>query len=313
MTARALVTGGTGFIGRHLVSALRADGWEVVCALRRDLSPADPKITCVKLDLADPGAIPSRLKDIGPVDMVFHLGAMRPDPEATSAVPHLIANGVATMALLEAAAFLAATGFIYISSLSVLGAPTEGPVSENHPLAPAHGYALGKLVGELACEMTRAGDRLKVASLRISSPYGPGMADGSVLPRFIARAVASDDLAWYGSGERTQDFVHVDDVVRACLLAGNTDRPGVYNIGSGRSVSMKALAELAARSVPDCRSRVGAAEVADPQDAVRWEIDIRNARNHLDYRPGVTLEDGLRDYADVVRGARRVPPWWDRS
>jgi UDP-glucose 4-epimerase len=133
----------------------------------------------------------------------------------------------------------------------------------------------------------------------------------SVLPRFVRQALTSENIAWYGSGERTQDFVHVTDVVGACLLAAASSTPGIYNIGSGVPISMKQLAHLILRMVPHSRSQVLPADLPDPEEGCRWEVDVGKARNNLGYSPKVRLEDGLRQYIDFVHSGARSCRWWN--
>ncbi len=311
---RALVTGATGFIGSHLVSELRVRGWEVVCLTRRAVIADDLGITCFRGDLLDPGSLDLTQERMGHIDALFHLGAVLPSRTAPIESSVFVeANGASTLRLLDSAVRIGAKSFVYLSSVSVIGKPEESPVNEAHPLNPPHPYALGKLWGELACEMMRKGKGFKVTSLRVASPYGPGMPRGSVLPKFVQDVLQSKDIAWQGSGKRTQDFVHVRDVVKACLLAASTEHPMVYNIGSGKSISMKALAMLVVKLTTGCKSKASAAGTPDPQDDYRWKLDIRKARDFLGYKPSMHLEQGLIDFIDFIRADGYYQPWWKHA
>ena len=123
----------------------------------------------------------------------------------------------------------------------------------------------------------------------------------TVLPGFVRQALESKDITWFGSGQRTQNFIHVYDVVRACLFATETHHPGVYNIGGARSISMSELAEMVIRLTPGTRSHACAAKMPDMQDDFRWEVDLRKAEAAFGYRPAISLEQGLSEYIELTR------------
>lgn len=304
------MTGATGFIGNHLVTALRQRGDDVVCATRRPVVSEDLGIQAIVDNLLQP-APPDKIKDqCGSLDAVFHLAAAMPDEPGLSDADYLAANGHATTRYLETARALGATHFVYISSLSVLGDPVQRPITERTPVAPATPYAASKLAGEMACEKARQDGMIAATSLRITSPYGSGMKPTTVLPRFVAQALRGETLHWFGTGRRAQDFVHVDDVVSACLLASATNSPGVYNIGTGRPTAMRALAEMIASAVPG--GKAVADGRPDPQEGMVWQVDVSSAKISLGYEPKVTIEAGLLAYLNEMRTPNPARSWWRR-
>ena len=306
---RALITGATGFIGRYLVDELRRLGWEVVCVVRKKVQPLAPGITCVQGDLCDLDALDRMVPQVGSVDVLFHLGALMPSTSgANKACEFLIANGVATYRLLEIAETIGSNTFIYLSSISVLGQPKEQPVTEDHPYLPHLPYGLSKLFGELSCEMIRRVDVRRVISLRITSPYGSGMNTKTVLPHFVNQALASKPLEYFGSGDRTQNFVHVSDIVQACTLAVDCPNPGIYNVG-GETISMRELAELIVRLTPGSKSIVRASKTKDPQEDYRWEIDLTRSRELLGYKPRIPLEVGIAKLIKNMKGGSVCRSW----
>lgn len=308
---RALVTGATGFIGNALVTELRRRGWAVVAVTRRPVGLSDPGVTCLAGDLERPESLDLDAAGVGPVQAVFHLAARMPThlPPADVAT-YLTANAVATARFLGSKVAREATSFVYASGLTVIGKPETLPVAEDHPTRPLHPYLLSKLCGELACELVRRTEGRRVTSLRITSPYGSGMPPTSVLPRFVRQALDSEDLSWFGSGGRTQNFVHVADVVRALLLASETPSPGVYNLAGPASVSMKDLARMIVRLAQGSQSRAVPSGSPDPQDDFRWEIDLRGAEAGLGYRPEVTLERGIGELIASTRTSAAPARWW---
>jgi nucleoside-diphosphate-sugar epimerase len=311
---KALVTGATGFLGNHLTLELRRQGWEVVCAVRGQIESRDPGIRCVAFDLTRPEPLdPNALA--GGADVMFHLAAAMP---ATGREPDcarfLLENACATTRLLASANKIGIGVFVYASGLAIVGKPEKLPIREDHPVRPLHPYLVGKAAGELACEMERLAAGSRVASLRITSPYGAGMPVGSVLPLFVRRALASEDLTWHGTGERSQNFVHARDVVNAFLLAANagTGHSGIYNVGHSRSICMRDLAKLVVLLTPGSTSEAKASALPDPQDSFRFEVDLSKSAVELGYTPQVDLESGLAEYIDAARSGTPAPTWWTR-
>jgi nucleoside-diphosphate-sugar epimerase len=305
---RALVTGATGFIGNHLVLALRQRGWDVVCMLRRVVTASDAGIRCVYGDLTRPESLDLGEVERGSVDVLLHFAARMPANEIPRE-QYMTENAEATERLLKTAARLDIKSVVYASSLPVIGVPQRLPITEDHPTNPRHPYHLSKLHGEMACETARQTGR-RITSLRITSPYGPGMVPKGVLARFVSQALHSEDIQWLGDGSRAQNFVHVCDVVRAAQLAAVTDHPGIYNIGGPETTNMRELAQIVARLTPGTRSKLSAAAVADPEQGRRWEVDNSRALKGLGYRPQVSLEQGLAEYIRNARGETEPSRWW---
>jgi UDP-glucose 4-epimerase len=303
---RALVTGATGFIGSHLIAALRLRGIETVCLSRRPVSSRYSDITVTLGDLGNPDSLDAATADLNSIDVVFHLGAALPSQQLTPA-EFLTVNGNATEHLLRVARRLGAESFVYLSSLSILGKPVILPVTEKHPVAAAPGYPASKLAGERVCEIARCDGAIAATSLRITSPYGLGMPD-TVLAQFVRKALASETLAWHGQGLRTQDFVAVADVVSACILAAGASRPGIYNIGSGRSTTMRALAEMIAA---ETGAKAAPSGNPDPQEGVDWRVDISAARSALGYVPENDPREGIPAYVAALRASETLDFWWE--
>lgn len=311
---RALVTGATGFIGSHLVKALLEAGWSVVCLTRRGITPTEPNITCIHADLSTPQSLDLDQDTVGRIDVIFHLAAQMPDP-SRKIDPKLYtqANELGTAALLKAFLRLQAAVFVYMSGLSVIGKPRELPITEAHEPRPEHPYLTSKLAGEKLCEDLRRSSDLKIVSLRLTSPYGVGMPGHSVLPQFVHTALSSRDLCFHGSGQRTQNFVHVSDAVRACLLAATADIAGVFNIGGSSSITMCEVAAMIIALVPGCRSRVVPSGIPDAQEDYRWDISLAHSTKTLGYVPQTDLAGGISKYIDFLSSGKNPYQWWRAS
>ncbi len=306
---RILVTGGTGFIGSHLVAALCKRGDELVCLVRKKISRADKSLECVVVDLADLPALRHCLADMKPCDAIIHFGARLPLPSWTSLSPYLDTNVGATSLLLESAVDWGVHSFVYASSITVVKQDHAVPIREDSAICPEHPYSVSKYQAEMACEYFRHKKLVPTCSLRISSPYGPGMSPLTVLPLFVNRARESKDILLYGTGARTQNFIHVLDVVRAVLLAMETGAAGIYNVAGTSSTSMQDLAHQVVKAVPGSASQVKLAGQPDPQEECRWDIDTRKAEQGFGFRAQIDLPAGLADYVRQLDQGDFIR-WW---
>jgi UDP-glucose 4-epimerase len=308
---RALLTGATGFIGSNLATELCKQGWEVVCLTRQPVESKDPRISVIIGDLLQPESLHSHSFEFSKIDVLFHVGALLPGKKSGFCANDLfIVNAVSTYQLLKMALQSGIRSFVYASSLPVIGKPKQLPISEDHPVRPLNMYLLSKLAGEMACEMMRDTENLCVSSLRITSPYGKGMKVYTVLPKFVHRALQSKDIEIYGTGQRTQNFIHVSDVVQAFLRAAETNSPGVYNVAGYESCSMQQLAELVIQQVPESKTRIIQSGQPDPQESYRWDVDLSRSKKNLNFTPRISLLNGISDYIDWVKSEEPITHWW---
>jgi UDP-glucose 4-epimerase len=300
-----LVTGAAGFIGSHIAERLVRLGHHVRAVdnlstgHEANLASVNGRIDFIHGDLCDP--VVCRRATAG-IDVVFHLAALPSvplsllDPWNSHA-----ANVNATMRLLEACVEAKVSRVVYSSSSAVYGdGALEGPRTEQCEVAPRSPYAASKLAGEqYVLAFARAGTVEGVA-LRYFNVFGlrqrPNSAYAAVIPNFLHAALTKTPAMLFGDGGQTRDFVHVDNVVDANLLAAGAraqDVNGwVMNIGEGRSTSLLELLELiAVVSGREVRYTVGPVRPGDVRDSM---ADVSRAARLLGYRARVTLEEGLR-------------------
>lgn len=270
-----LVTGASGLVGHAVASRLRAEGARVTSA-GREGGP----------DLArEPWPR-------GPWDVIVHCAARLParfdGPEADAAV--------AENRKMDDRALDAASGahLVYLSSASVYGA-TSGIIDEATPPAPMLGYAIAKLETERAI----ADRGLSATLLRLVSPYGSRQNRPTVLRRFLDAALTGAPLRYYGTGSRTQDFIHVDDVAAAIASAARDRVSGLFLLASGQSIAMRDLAGLIVEATGSS-SPVEAAGIPDPEEGrvVRYRVDAMRARLAV---PETPLTEGVRAWAVTRR------------
>ena len=234
---RILVTGGSGFIGRHVVSVLAADGAHVRVV---DLKPhPDPSVEIVVGDLGDPEVLIASLE--GGIDSIVHLAAVTSvlrsleQPELTYQT-----NVAATASLLEAARAAGATSLVFASTNAVTG-PMQAPkISEAATLRPLTPYGSTKAAAEMLMSAYTASYGLRCTCLRLTNVYGPGMqAKDSIVARLMRAIRLGTTFEIYGDGRQVRDYVHVSDVVAAARLALlNPDWDGPLVIGTGTSLSV---------------------------------------------------------------------------
>jgi nucleoside-diphosphate-sugar epimerase len=301
---RCLVTGGTGFIGSNLVHALtdRGDTVRVFDDLSTgrlmNLGDLLGDVEVVEGDLRDDDAVAAALRGTG---AAFHLGAIPSvarsvaDPRTTHDV-----NLTGTINVLLAARDAGCERVVFASSSAVYGEQATFPLHEGLVCRPISPYGVSKLAGERYMLAFRASYGLATVALRFFNVFGPRQNPAAeyaaVVPRFIERSLAGEQVTIYGDGEQARDFVFVDDVVRACLLAAEAPQEawgGAFNIASGgrRSVNelAAAIADVVGPGLPE-------PTYADPRpgDVRESHADVMEADRALGYVPLVELEQGLR-------------------
>lgn len=282
---RVLVTGAGGLLGFHAERALRAGGRHEVSGVVRTARGIS---TDIVTDLAEADA-DALLEGVRP-EAIVHCAAHIPksfSPE-DAAESHAV-NGRIDERVLAYARKYPRTRVVYCSSTSVFGTCAD-IVSEDTPAHPENAYASGKLAAEEAFSALSNAPVI----LRINSPYSERQKTRTVLKIFMESAHAGRPLRFHGTGARTQDFVHADDVAAAIVRSVETpSASGVYVIASGVPVSMRELAERAVAAVPGSTSTIEPSGQDDPQEAYRARFSVAKAARDLGFVPGVSLTEGL--------------------
>ena len=292
---RVLVTGGAGFIGSALVRVLveRGDDVRVYDNLStgsRDLLEGTGA-ELVEGDVRDPDSL---ARAAGGRDVIFHLAAgtgVLPSIEDPLADFDLNAGG--TLAALLAARGAGAGRFVFSSSNAPLGAGAY-PASEEKPVAPLSPYGAGKAAGEAYCSAFHGAYGLDAVAVRFSNAYGPRSAHkGNVIPLFLKRILAGEELVVYGDGTQTRDFVYVEDLAAGLLLASTVEGVGgeVFQLARGVETSLNQLVALLVEITG--RDPAIRQEPARPGEILRNYSLIGKAKERLGYAPATGLRDGL--------------------
>ena len=304
---RILVTGASGFIGRHTVAALRKAGHDVV-TLSRQTDPPFPDLQHRAVAVESPAAVDA----VRDVDGVVHLAGLADassswrDPLAYQRV-----NALGTLHLIEGARSSGAA-FVLASSQRVYR-PSEAPVSEDAPTDPPDPYGYSKLVAERWVELYHRLYGLPTTVVRPFSVYGAGQVvragTSGVVAIFLREALAERPLRVFG--HQLRDFVEVSDVARGLRLAierlvddrSAKSNGGTYNLATGRATSLRALAE-AVRTVVGVDVPIEEQTLDRP--AEHYVADVRRIAADLGFRAEVGLDEGLRRFARWYREQRET-------
>ena len=289
--SRALVTGAGGFVGAHLCARLLADGHEVWGTVRPGAA-LPSGVRALPVDLTDAVALTAAVRQAAP-DVAFHLAAARAKASATERLATAAVNTTSGLHLVEALPD-SCRAVIRLGS-STEYAELDRPMAEDAPLRPRGFFGATKAAGSLLLAAAAAERGIRSAVLRAFQVYGAGDHPSRVVPTVLRAARTGEELALTGPGER-RDWVHVDDVVAACVLAAETEElpPGqVLNIGTGVQTANEELVELAAAVTGrEIRTRIGA-HPGRSWDAASWVADPSLARTLLGWEPRIDLREGL--------------------
>ena len=298
-----LVTGGAGFIGRHLCKALLDNGHRVICVDNFSSSHPDdlaalraqPHFQLLERDICTPLTLAVK------VEQIFNLASpASPVRYQLDPVQTLKTNVLGTLNLLELARQHGAR-LLQASTSEVYGDPLTSPQHESYlgnvnPIGPRACYDEGKRCAETLCSDYRRQFQLDTRIARIFNTYGPGMQidDGRVITNFIAQALSNQPLTVYGDGSQTRSFCYVADLVdglqRLMALPDHNGEP--VNLGNPEPVTMLQLAALTRQL---CQSSSALIHLPLPQDdPMQREPDIERARQLLGWQPCTTLTEGLQ-------------------
>lgn len=292
---KAVVTGGAGFIGSHIVDALIERGFEThvidnyAGGKREDRF--NPYAIYHEVDVRDFDAIAPIIKD---AEYVFHEAALpRVQYSIEQPLETFSVNVQGLAAVLRAAHEGGVKRVVNAASSSAYGDQEIMPLTEDLPVMPKSPYGLQKHISELMCRTWSEVYGLSTVSLRYFNVYGarfdPEGAYALVIGKFLAQRKRGEPLTITGDGSQTRDFTHVRDVVRANLLAAESAKVGkgeIINIGAGKNMSINDLAKLIGGPVEHIAPRV------EPHDTCAGN---KLAKQLLDWEPAVSLEDGIAE------------------
>lgn len=307
----ALVTGGAGFIGSHLVDRLLSEGYKVVVA--DDLSTGklknlNPSATFHHTDITHPSI--QEVFNRAQPDLVFHLAAQVSVTNSTKdPIKDAQINVIGTLRLLEASRHSGIEKFIFSSTGGALyGEPEVNPCPEGTRIAPLSAYGLSKHLAEQYLELYHRQYHLNYTILRYANVYGPRQdphGEAGVIGIFSQTMLEGKQPQIFGSGEQERDFLYVGDVVEANILAIDRGDGQTLNIGTGEGTSVNRIFTLLQDIIPyrwDAEHRP-----QRPGEVNRISLECSKAARDLGWSPSVGLETGLRQTVEHFRKSVRTP------
>ena len=311
---KAVVTGGAGFIGSHLVDSLLKENINVTVldnfstGRPENLDHVRGKIELLEYDLGVKGDWFQHFTD---VDWVIHLAALAEIvPSIQQPEEYFRANVDGTFNVLQAAKIAGVKRFIYIASSSCYGIPDNYPTTEKAEIRLQYPYALSKWMGEELVMHWAQVYKFPALSLRFFNVYGPRSRTsgtyGAVFGVFLGQKLAGKPYTVVGDGKQTRDFTYVTDIAQAILVSAKSDRVGqIYNVGSGATVSVNRLVELLGGEKVHIPKRPG-----EPDSTF---ADISKIRRELGWEPQVAIEEGVAEILKQIDYWKDAPLWTPES
>jgi UDP-glucose 4-epimerase len=301
---RVIVTGGAGFIGSHLTDAFLARGDELTVV--DDLSAGrlarlDERITLQKVSVTDAGALSEVVSAVRP-DLICHLAAQI-DVRTSVAQPAADArtNVLGTINVLEAARVSGARVLFCSTGGALYGRDAPIPSLEDVLPLPESPYGIGKHCAEQYVGLYNRLHQCSHSVLRLANVYGPRQdptGESGVVPIFCSQVLKAVRPTIFGDGTQTRDYVYVGDAVAAFLAAADQHRPGTWNIGTGREVSVLDLASVIGEVTGQQVEPVLAA--ARPGELQRSALAVERAGRDLGWSATTTLADGVRSVCQWI-------------
>lgn len=288
-----VISGGCGFIGSHLAEALVKKNRHIHII---DLNHPQPK------DIRQP--LSSNFPEI---DTIYHLAALADIvPSIENPRDYFETNVTGTLNMLEFARANGCKKFIYAASASCYGDNPLQPTSEILPYNPKYPYALTKCLGEQLVAHYAQIYKLPAISMRLFNVYGTRSRTngtyGAMFGTFLAQLANNKPITIVGDGEQQRDFIHVSDVVKAFIKAAKSGKNGIYNVGSGKPVSINHIANiLGSKERIHIPKRPGEPDITC--------ADISRIKQDLNWQPEINMEDGIKELLDNINYWKDSTVW----
>ena len=317
--AKILITGGGGFIGAYISRELLERGDEVVIydSFVQYISPLESyyqlyvekrfdgikdKVVIIRGDTRDKHDIRRAIMSHRP-ERIIHLAALPiadlSNTHSEEALSSILNGTVNILEVMRDVDYI--ERFVYASSSMVYGDFTYRPADEDHPKNPKDVYGGTKLAGEVLTQSFGRRYGIEYTIIRPSAVYGPTDVNRRVSQIFVENAIKGIPLELHDGGESSLDFSYVKDVAHGFVLATFSERAKnqTYNITRGEGRSLREFVDILRTIIPDIKVVETAADIFRPS---RGSMDISKARKELAYDPSYSLEDGLKEYVDFVKG-----------
>lgn len=302
---RILVTGGTGFIGLNVVSGYLKDKHEVAVISRftsGEKEGLNKKAKFYKADIRNREILEEVFKDFKPEIVNHHAGHIGVKESVDNPLYDADINIIGSLNVFELAVKYGVRRVIFPSTGGIYGEPAKLPANEDTPIEPISPYGVSKYCAENYLNYFKRFYGIERVILRYANVYGPWQdpsVDAGVVKIFIEKIFKGEKPVVYGDGTQTYDFIFVEDVVRANILALN-GKEGIYNIGTGTETSVNKLIEIISKTL----GQEVKPEYASPRigEIKRISLDGEKAKKELGFAPKYSLEEGIRKTIEWYRG-----------
>lgn len=308
LAVRVLVTGGAGFIGSHVAEGLLAAGHEVLVV--DDLSAGDRAnvaagVGFAQVDIGDRAAVLRTFEAFRPEAVNHQAAQTNLRFSVEQPIADARANVLGTLHVLEAALAVGARRFLYASTGgAIYGQPARLPAGEETPVHPLAPYGFHKFLGEELLRLGAVHGGIATCTLRYGNVYGPRQnpkGEAGVVAIFATQLLRGERPTIFGDGTKTRDYVFVEDVVRANLLAMHkAPAGGCYNIGTGRPTTDQRIFDLVRAAVGANVTPIYGSK--RPGEVDHITLDCSRAGHELGWRPQIALEEGIRRGVAFYRG-----------
>ena len=308
---KSIITGGAGFIGSHLSEKLISLGHKVVVVdnfvvgKKKNIKIIKDKIEIVNKDIRNYDSIKDLFKN---VDYVFHLAALADIvPSIENPDDYFSTNVQGTYNVLKASIENKVKRFIYSASSSCYGIPKKYPTPEDEKILPEHPYALTKRMGEELVVHFSKVYKLNTTSLRFFNVYGPRARTsgtyGAVFGVFLAQKIAKKPFTIVGNGNQRRDFTYVSDIVDAIIKTSKSKNLSgkIYNVGSGKTVSINRIAKLLGGKKIFIPKRPGEPDVTF--------ANIKMIKKEVNWKPKISIEKGVHIILKSINDWKDAPVW----
>lgn len=318
-----LVTGGSGFIGSHIVEGLLRNDKQVI--VLDSLDPyydldlkqrnrnqcrvlSDDNFTFIEGSITNSSLVSDIIKENG-VTTIYHQAAkagVRPSVKQPMAYEKNNVEGI--LNILEVAEKHGVNRLIHASSSSVYGVPEYLPYDEDHPNRPKSPYAVTKLSSEHYCNVFHELHDISTVNLRYFTVYGPRMRPNMAISNFVSRCLNGNPPIIYGDGKQTRDFTYIDDIVEAnlSLLDSKAADGETMNVGSSDNISIRKLAEYVVEETGADVDIVH--EEAKDADSRHTHADITKANDLIGYEPNHDIRKGVSEFINWYKANRE---WYE--
>jgi len=293
---KILITGGTGFIGSHLVDALLKKKHKII-VISHNKKQNRQNVKFYKVDICSP-KIDLVFKKERP-DIIFHLAAILPTKNTSLLMK---TNVMGSINILEIAQKYKIKKFIFASSAAVYGHTTASVIQENHPADPFSIYGLSKLTVEKLIKIYYNLYKIPYIVIRYGNIYGPRQKTfrpGSVIVNFIYKILHDQIPEINGDGKQLRDYIYIDDLINVSIKIMKTKRVGIYNVGSGVGVSLNNIISKINKILnKNIKPKYNLSAKSGVEKSI---LDIKKIKKELGWGPKTQLETGLRKTIDYFK------------